>query len=90
MSATFIRVPDMESLVTILCEQGCRGDFFIQLNGGARSTKRIRYDHWRETFHVTKEIDGSKQVLTSEQLMDPQITNIGTALRAGAFYYRAP
>lgn len=66
------------------------GEFFIQLNGGARSTKRIRYDHWRETFHVTNEIDGSKQVLTSDELMDSNVTNIGTAIRAGAFYYRDP
>lgn len=90
MSATFTRVTDVDDMVNILCEHGCRGDFFIQLNGGARSTKRIRYDHWRETFHITNEIDDSKQVLTADQLIDPQITNIGTAIRAGAFYYRAP
>jgi hypothetical protein len=90
MSATFTRVPDVDGLVHILCEHGCRGDFFIQLNGGARSVKRIRYDHWRETFHVTNEIDGSKQVLTDEQLTDPQFTDIGPAICAGAFYYRAP
>ena len=83
-------IENVERLVDILCEHGCRGNFFIQLNGGARSSKRIRYDHRRETIHITNEIDGSRQVLTSDELMDPSHTNIGTAIRAGAFYHRAP
>lgn len=90
MSTRFTQIKDMDALVNLLGEYGCRGDFFIQLNGGARSSKHIRYDHWRETFHVTNEIDGSKQVLTADELMDSKITNIGAAIRAGAFYHRAP
>lgn len=90
MSTTFTRVSDLDHLVTILCELGCRGDFFIQLEGGARSTRHICYDHWRETFHVTDGIDGSRQVFTADELMDPKSTNIGQAIRAGAFYHQAP
>lgn len=90
MDRSSTRIDDVDALVALLCERGCRGTFFIQLNGGARSLKRIRYDHWRETFHVTNEIDGSRQVLTADELMDPQQTNIGTAMRAGAFYHQAP
>lgn len=81
-----IRVTSVESLVDILRRQGGRGGFFVQLNGGARSVKRIRYDPRKAVFHVTNEIDGSKQVLTARQLMDPRHTHIGPAIKAGAFY----
>ena len=90
MNTRITLIADAENLVNVLCEQGGRGDFFIQLNGGARSSQRIRYDLCRETFHVTNEIDGSRQVFTAGELMDPSRTNIGTAMRAGAFYHRAP
>ena len=75
-----------ENLVVILLRQGGRGRFFIQLHGGARSVKRIRYDQKQRVFHVTNEIDGSKQVLTAHQLTDQRHTNMGTAMRVGAFF----
>lgn len=61
-------------------------DYFIMLNGGARSSKYMDYSIYSEKFYITNEIDGSEQELTEAQLMDEEYTNIGKAITAGAFY----
>lgn len=61
-------------------------DFFIQLNYGARSSKFVDYSPETGKYYIENEIDGSEQELTEEQLMDEQYTNIGKAIKAGAFY----
>lgn len=60
-------------------------DYFIALAGGlCRSSKSI-YSAGRK-FSVLNEIDGTEETLTDKEIMDEKITNIGTALRRGAFY----
>ena len=59
-------------------------DFFILLNGNCRSSKHISWDG--EKFVVLNEIDSSEQELTPEELFDEAHTNIGKAMKAGAFY----
>ena len=60
--------------------------FLILLNFGGTSAKQIAYDHRRRVFKVRNLIDGSRQVLTSAQLMSPKRSHIGPAMRGGAFY----
>lgn len=59
-------------------------DFFILLNYGGRSSKWVSFDG--KTFYVINFIDGSEQELTPEELMDEKLTNIGRAIKKGAFY----
>ena len=60
--------------------------FFILLNYGAWSVKRIRYKPRQRVFSILNEIDGTRQELTCSQLMSPRHSNIGPAIRGGAFY----
>jgi hypothetical protein len=60
--------------------------FFILLNYGTWSVKRIRYRPHRRVFSIFNEIDGTRQVLTARQLMKTRRSNIGPAMKAGAFY----
>ena len=60
--------------------------FFILLNYGAWSVKRIRYKPRQRVFSIHNEIDGTRQELTCSQLMSPRHSNIGPAIRGGAFY----
>ncbi len=81
-SMILVRTPE-ELLDAIKLKPAC---FFIALNYGARSTKHITYKPRRKLFAVLNEIDGTRQTLTCTQLMDPAHSNIGPAMRAGAFY----
>lgn len=69
--------------LTELKKLGASGiECYIRLNGGLRSSKYIEYDGNR--FHVLNEIDGTWQRLTPRQLMSPNYTNIGRAMKLGA------
>ena len=60
-------------------------EFFISLNGGFRSSKRIAYFPETNTLDVHNEIDDSlKDDLTEDQLRDE--THIVLAIENGAFY----
>ena len=61
-------------------------DYFIQLNYGIRSSKTIDYNYETEKFDIVNESDYSEQSLSREQLMDENCTNIGKAIKCGAFY----
>lgn len=71
----------LESLNT----NGEYSDFFIVLNFGAKSSKRILYDSENNTFSIINEIDFSYQDdLTEEQLRKE--TDIIFAIENGALY----
>lgn len=60
-------------------------EFFILLNFGLRSSKRITYYPDTNTFDVVNEIDDSyEEDLTEEQLINE--THIGLAIENGAFF----
>ena len=61
-------------------------DYFIRLNGGARSSKFIDYSTISKKFYICNEIDGSEQELTETELMSEDYTNIGKALKLGALW----
>lgn len=60
--------------------------FLIMLGYGGESSKQIGYDPRRRVFKIRNFIDGSRQQLTCAQLMSPKHSNIGPAMRAGAFF----
>ena len=80
----FIRIKTPGDLLDAIALKPLR--FFILLNYGAESSKRIGYDRRRRVFKVRNLIDGSRQELTSAQLMSPKRSHIGPAMRGGAFY----
>ena len=80
----FIRIKTPGELLDMIKRKPLR--FLIMLNYGAESTKQIRYDHRRRVFKVRNLIDGSRQELTCAQLMNAKHSNIGPAMRGGAFY----
>ena len=60
-------------------------DFFIGLNFGVKSSKHIT-DLDDGKFCILNFIDSSEQELSADELYDREITNIGHAMRHGAFY----
>lgn len=80
----FIRIKSPGELLDAIERKPFR--FFILLNYGAWSVKRIRYRPRQRVFSIHNEIDGTRQELTCSQLMSPRNSNIGPAMRAGAFY----
>lgn len=80
----FIRIKSPGELLEAIKKKPLR--FFILLNYGAESAKQIAYDHRRRVFKVHNLIDSSRQELTCSQLMSPRHSNIGPAMRGGAFY----
>lgn len=81
--ADYIKVTSVEQLGKLVDEG--HTDFFILLNFGLRSSKFInRADD--DKFFVCNLIDDSEQELTPAEIMDENFTNIGKAIKAGAFY----
>lgn len=80
----FIRIKTPGELLDAIALKPLR--FFILLNYGAWSVKRIRYRPRQKVFSIHNEIDGTRQELTCAQLMSPRNSNIGPAMMAGAFY----
>ena len=60
--------------------------FHIRLIGWIKSVKRIRYDTKLNRFSVFNEIDDTRQLLTPDEIMDKNFTNIGEAINKRAFY----
>lgn len=72
----------IESVEQLKDESKNAGDFFILLNYGLRSSKRI---WWNGThFLILNHIDGTEQKLTESELFT--LSNIGVAIEKGACY----
>ena len=80
----FIRIKSPGELLETIKKKPLR--FFIALKYGGESSKQIGYDHRRRLFKIRNLIDGTRQQLTYSQLMSPRHSNIGPAMRGGAFY----
>jgi hypothetical protein len=80
MKSTTIRT--IEQLNAALSTDDYR-DFAILLNGGAFSRKEIR--RVGNKYHVINCIDDTTQLLSAAQLFDAYRTNIGGAIKLGAF-----
>ena len=80
----FVRIKSPGELLEAIKKKPLR--FFIALNYAGESSKQIRYDHRRRLFKIRNLIDGSRQELTCAQLMSPKHSNIGPAMRGGAFF----
>lgn len=80
----FLRIHTPRELLDAIKKKPRR--YFILLDYGAWSVKRIRYKPRQQVFSIHNEIDGTRQELTCSQLMNPRHSNIGPAMRGGAFY----
>ncbi|OGS23241.1 MAG: hypothetical protein A2252_09150 [Elusimicrobia bacterium RIFOXYA2_FULL_39_19] len=80
-----LQVKSLEHLKKILFKGP--GEFFIALNYDCKSSKTVSYDKKSKVFYVTNWIDGTEQELSSRQIMSVGWTNIGKAIKKGAFYY---
>ena len=80
----FLRIHTPGELLDAIKRKPLR--FLILLDYGAKSSKRIGYDRRRRVFKIRNLIDGSRQELTCAQLMGSKRSNIGPAMRGGAFY----
>ena len=80
----FLRIHTPSELLDAIKKKPRR--FFILLNYGAWSVKRIRYKPRQRVFSIHNEIDGTRQELTASQLMSPRNSNIGPAMKASCFY----
>ncbi len=60
--------------------------FHIRLIGWIKSVKRIKYDAKLDRFSVFNETDNTRQLLTPDEMMDKNFTNIGEAINKRAFY----
>jgi hypothetical protein len=84
MSVKSLKMPKRVNSVEELKAESAEGaDFFIVLDFGVRSRKRIRWDG--EHFYILNCIDNTKQRLTPKELHSG-LTNIGKAIDKGAFF----
>lgn len=77
-----IKVKDVAHLRELVTSGKHR--YFIALNFGLRSSKHISLNG--DNFCVFNEIDGSEDRLTEEELFDKSLTNVGEAIKYGAFF----
>lgn len=73
-------VAELKKLASV--EDGA--EFFILLNYGLRSSKRIAWNEPSKSFCILNEIDDTHQDLTEEELATE--TNIVKAIEKGAFF----
>ena len=88
MEQNFTQVNSLDHLKQLISANGSTEshECFIQLNG-CRSWKVISYNVENDKWFVLNEVDDSEQELTSQQMLDTNYTNIGSAISKGAFYY---
>ena len=59
----------------------------IRLNGGLKSSKHITYIDGDDVFEVINYIDDTEQVLTSKDIFNEDLTNIGKAITLKALHF---
>lgn len=80
----YICIKDLQDLNEHLSKSEDPQDFFIVLNGFARSSKSIMKDG--DEYSIINEIDGSEQLLSAEKLFDTEYSFIGEAITNGCFF----
>lgn len=84
MKSKYKKIKTVEALYKATNEESFT-DFVIALGGGAMvSRKEIMREG--KKFLINNCIDDTEQDLTEKQLMNEKITNIGVAMKKGAFY----
>lgn len=78
------KIKSLDELKTLASNNERPLEVFIQLNFGARSSKRIDYNRNTDYWHIFNEIDDTEQELHTEELAEK--TNIIKALEGGALY----
>jgi hypothetical protein len=69
----------------VLCSDEQSHDCYIVIAGIIRSSKSI-FMNKNGTFLVINEKDGSKNLFTEEELLNPELSIIGKAIQKGQFH----
>ena len=83
------KIESMEQLKELSSIITNDSEYFIQLQGGLRSCKRIEFDGITGIFYIENCMSDTEQELTEQELFDESITNIGRALKAGHLFYES-
>ncbi len=76
----------IQTLEELKAESRDGAEFFILLNFHLRSSKWIKWEEETQVFIIHNYIDESEQVLSETEIMDEGLTNIGRAMKLGAFF----
>jgi len=71
------------------CNEDPYNEFFMRLNGGCRSTKRIQYWKEHDAWYITHEIDDSEVEYGSTEELIKNEPMIVKAIENNAFYKEA-
>lgn len=71
------------------CDESPYNEFFMRLNGGGRSTKRIQYYKDHDSWYITHEIDDSEVEYGSTKELIENEPMIIKAIENNAFYKEA-
>ena len=71
------------------CNEDPYNEFFMRLNGGCRSTKRIQYWEEHDAWYITHEIDDSEVEYGSTEELIKNEPMIVKAIENNAFYKEA-
>lgn len=84
----YFKIADLRDLRAVLNNGGAGYmDFVISLAGGlCVSRKEMMMSKDKKIFYINNCIDDTEQELTARQLFNPRYTNIGEAIKKGAFF----
>jgi hypothetical protein len=68
------------------CDEDPYNEFFMRLNGGCRSTKRIQYFKEHDSWYIANEIDDSEVEYGSTQELVENEPMIVKAIENNAFF----
>jgi hypothetical protein len=71
------------------CDESPYNEFFMRLNGGCRSTKRIQYYKEEDAWYITHEIDDSEDSYGSTEEFVENEPMIIKAIDNNAFFKEA-
>ena len=71
------------------CDESPYNEFFMRLNGGCRSTKRIQYYKEEDAWYITHEIDDSEDSYGSTEEFVENEPMIIKAIDTNAFFKEA-
>lgn len=87
MKTQITSLQKLNELISNAAEQdGGPLEVWIALNGGVRSSKAISEGNKKNTYYILNLIDDTEQELTTTELFDTSLSNIGHAMNNGALY----
>jgi len=82
----YLKIKSIKHLISRLDNEGYNEFVIVLGGGGVVSRKEMMYDPADKMFLINNCIDDSEQDLTEKQLLNKNYTNIGVAIKRGAFF----